>query len=129
MHLSYHLRFLFELLSSGTVERLCRKIAAAGIPYGFGGIARLEQGLLPAERVVVEHYRLGSSAAILSRSFAQPGGDDTLGEFAQTMTREVARLREYEKFAAAMSPAEYECNRREVCRLVAQIADSMGERA
>ena len=32
---------MFELLTNGTVERLCRKIAAADIPYGFGGIAKI----------------------------------------------------------------------------------------
>ena len=36
---------------------------------GFGGIARLGFGMLPAEHVIAEHYRLGSTAVILSRSF------------------------------------------------------------
>jgi citrate lyase beta subunit len=69
LHLSYGLDFMFELLSNGTVEGLCMKMKNAGIKYGFGGIARIGEGLLPAERVIMEHYRLGSSRAILSRSF------------------------------------------------------------
>ena len=59
----------FELLTDGTVEALCRKFAEKGIPYGFGGIASLGRGLLPAEYIIKEHYRLGSTSVILSRSF------------------------------------------------------------
>ena len=69
IHLSYGMTFMFELLANGTVEMLCEKIKAKGIPYGFGGIARLGTGDLPAEKVIMEHYRLGSTRAILSRSF------------------------------------------------------------
>lgn len=69
MHLSYHLTFMFELLSNGLVENMCKKFKEYGIPYGFGGIAKIGEGLLPAERIIAEHYRLGSTRAILSRSF------------------------------------------------------------
>ena len=62
-------KFMFELLADGTVEQLCNKFKQKGIPYGFGGIGRLGRGDLPAEYIVKEHYRLGSSCAILSRSF------------------------------------------------------------
>ncbi|TDL32843.1 aldolase [Jeotgalibacillus sp. S-D1] len=69
LHLSYNMHFMFELLANGTVEKLCRKFDAAGILYGFGGIAQLGQGILQAENIMAEHFRLGSSMAILSRSF------------------------------------------------------------
>lgn len=69
MHLSYGLTFMFELLSNGLVETMCKKFKKHGIPYGFGGIAKIGEGLLPAERIIAEHYRLGSTRAILSRSF------------------------------------------------------------
>lgn len=69
LSLGYGKKFMFELLSDGTVEKLCKKFKAKGIPYGFGGIAALGKGMLPAERVIAEHYRLGSTCAILSRSF------------------------------------------------------------
>jgi hypothetical protein len=69
MHLAYKKRFMFELLVDGTVERLCKKFKEKGIPYGFGGIASLGKGAIPAEKVIAEHYRLGSTGAILSRSF------------------------------------------------------------
>lgn len=69
LSLGYGMKFMFQLLADGTVERLCEKFRAKGIPYGFGGIAALGKGMLPAERVIAEHYRLGSTCAILSRSF------------------------------------------------------------
>lgn len=62
-------KFMFELLADGTVEKLCRIFAEKGVPYGFGGIASLGRGLLPAEYIIKEHYRLGSGSVILSRSF------------------------------------------------------------
>lgn len=69
MHLSYGMTFMFELLSNGQVETMCNKFKKHGIPYGFGGIAKIGEGLLPAECIIAEHYRLGSTRAILSRSF------------------------------------------------------------
>ena len=69
MSLGYGKKFMFELLSDGTVEKLCLKFKLAGIPFGFGGIASIGTGQLPAEAILKEHYRLGSSMVILSRSF------------------------------------------------------------
>lgn len=69
LHLAYGQKFMFQLLADGTVERLCNIIQANGIKYGFGGIARVGYGMLPAEYIMAEHYRLGSTAAILSRGF------------------------------------------------------------
>ncbi|MBE5737098.1 MAG: aldolase [Clostridiales bacterium] len=69
LHLAYGQKFMFQLLADGTVERLCKTIKENGIKYGFGGIARVGYGMLPAEYIMAEHYRLGSTAAILSRGF------------------------------------------------------------
>ncbi len=70
LHLSYNKKFMFELLTDGTVESICKKIEQQGIPYGFGGIASLGKGTVPAELIISEHIRLKSSRVILSRSFA-----------------------------------------------------------
>ena len=69
LHLAYGQKFMFQLLADGTVEKLCKTIQSSGIKYGFGGIARIGYGMLPAEYIIAEHYRLGSTAAILSRGF------------------------------------------------------------
>lgn len=69
LSLGYGQSFLFEPLADGTVEKLCLKFRECGLPYGFGGIASPGKGLVHTEHIVGEHYRLGSTAAILSRSF------------------------------------------------------------
>ncbi len=69
LHLAYKMKFMFQLLCEGTVQRLCEKFKARGVKYGFGGIARIGLGMLPAEHIITEHYHLGSTAAILSRGF------------------------------------------------------------
>lgn len=96
LHLGYDMKFMFELLSDGTVERLCRKIKEKGIPYGFGGIAQLGEGILPAEYVIAEHYRLGSSMAILSRSFCNVNTIENIAEAQEVFSRGVLEIREYE---------------------------------
>ena len=40
LHLCYHQRFMFQLLTDGTVDRLCAELREASIPYGFGGVGR-----------------------------------------------------------------------------------------
>lgn len=66
LHLERKLKFMFQLLSDGTIENL---MSRATKPTGFGGIARLGAGMVPGELVMAEHVRLGSSGVILSRAF------------------------------------------------------------
>lgn len=69
LHLEKGMKFMFQLLADGTVDKLADKIKAKGIPFGFGGIATLDGGALPGSMVLKEHVRLGSSMVIVSRSF------------------------------------------------------------
>lgn len=97
LSLGYGKKFMFELLADGTVERLCNKFKEKGIPYGFGGIAALGKGILPAERIITEHYRLGSSRVILSRSFCDTKKIKHLGEISLIFIEGVKEIRDYEK--------------------------------
>lgn len=128
LHLGYGLPFMFDLLADGTVERLCRRLEQAGLPYGFGGIARLGLGDLPAEAVVAEHYRLGSSMAILSRSFCNVTTETDLGRVADLFALEVARIRDYEASLALEDEWFFEDNRMTVVRVVKQISDRRAAR-
>ena len=123
LHLSYGLTFMFELLSNGMVENLCQKFKAKGIPYGFGGIARIGEGTLPAERIVMEHYRLGSTRVILSRSFCNTEEIKDVTAIERIFADNMIRLREYEKTLVQKTADEYECNKQAVQECVAQIVE------
>ncbi len=96
LSIGYGKRFMFELLSDGTVERLCMKCKEKGIPYGFGGIASIGKGRVPAEMIIREHYRLGSTSVILSRSFCDVDKLEHLGMINATFIRGVREIREFE---------------------------------
>lgn len=69
LHLEYNLKFMFEPLANGMLDKAAELLSKRGIPFGFGGIARAGEGVLPGELVLAEHLRLGSSMVILSRTF------------------------------------------------------------
>lgn len=96
LSLGYGKKFMFELLSDGTVERLCMKFRQRGIPYGFGGIAALGKGMLPSEYVIREHYRMGSTCTILSRSFCNVNKIHHMGVISSTFVNGVREIRELE---------------------------------
>ena len=121
LHLSYGMTFLFEPLADGTVEMLCRKCQAAGLPVGFGGIAKLGDGLLPAEKVIMEHYRLGSTRAILSRTFCDNAKIESVEEIDRVFRENMAALRKYEDAVAAMTKEDFERNQYDVCKAVDEI--------
>lgn len=97
----YHKKFMFELLSDGTVETLCRRMQIAGKFYGFGGIASLGRGLVPAEMIIKEHYRLGSRMAILSRSFCNISKIDELDAVEEIFYRGIREIRNLESECAS----------------------------
>lgn len=76
LHISMGLTFMFELLSGGLVEYIADKCSRAGVPFGFGGIARIGEGDLPSDYILGEHVRLGSTSVILSRTFKGIAGVD-----------------------------------------------------
>lgn len=97
LHLGYGMKFMFELLADGTVEMICNKISEKGIPYGFGGVAQIGRGDLPAENIIAEHYRLGSTMVILSRSFLNTNSVRSIKEIEEIFCRGVKAIRDYEK--------------------------------
>lgn len=120
LSLGYGRKFMFELLTDGTVEALCRKFAEKGIPYGFGGIASLGRGLLPAEYIIKEHYRLGSTSVILSRSFCNINKVTDMRVLRTLFRDGVGQIRQLE-LECAEGRIDYEQNRQKVCDIVKQI--------
>ena len=96
LSLGYGMKFMFELLTDGTVEKLCTKIRNKGIPYGFGGIASIGKGAIPAEMIIEEHYRLGSTCAILSRSFCNVDKIDCIDTVRATFVNGMREIRKFE---------------------------------
>lgn len=119
LSLEYGLPFMFSLLADGTVERLCARIRPYRIPYGFGGVARLGGGRLPSEHVLMEHVRLGSTRAILARSFFNGESIQDFEEAKRVFTAEFAKLRAAETAFTAATEQELLENSRAVRRLCA----------
>lgn len=128
LHLSYGLDFMFQLLTNGTVEMLCEKFASVGLPYGFGGIAKIGSGAVPAEKIILEHYRLGSTRAILSRSFCDNEKIGNLNEIDHDFNVNMKKLRDYEQFAASASDIVFEKNRKEIVVAVNSVSKIMRKR-
>lgn len=126
LHLGYKLSFMFELLTNGVVEKLCNKFKKYNIPYGIGGIAALNKGTLPAEYVIAEHYRLGSTCAILSRSFCNlKNYDNNIEEFSQKFLTGITEIRGYEKVLANENEVFFENNRQMVSEIVDRIVEQI----
>jgi len=93
LHLAYKLDFMFEPLASGLLDKLAERLNSYGIPFGIGGLARVDEGRLPAGLLLAEHVRLGSTAAILSRTFhRQLSAVDAL-QNQMDFSAEICRLR------------------------------------
>ncbi len=122
MHLELGMKFMFELLADGTVERLGNKIKAKGIPFGFGGIATIDGGELPGSMVLKEHVRLGSSMVIVSRSFCNSDLMTDLNEVKHIFDSGISDLRALEEEAAHADAAYLEENRKAVVAAVNKIA-------
>lgn len=128
LHLAYEMSFMFELLSNGTVEQICDKIKAKGIPYGFGGIAKIGEGMLPAEKVIMEHYRLGSTRAILSRSFCNTDIVRNEDEIEAIFSTEMKKLRDFENEITTMSSENFISNMEEVKKKINAIVEKIGQK-
>jgi len=114
LHLSLGLRFMFEPLALGMVERVAVTARRQGVRFGFGGIARAEEGLLPGRDVLAEHLRLGSNSVILSRTFHREGE----GSFED----EVGRLRAAEAALARRTPAQVQEDSARIAATIEAIA-------
>ncbi|MCT7646451.1 HpcH/HpaI aldolase/citrate lyase family protein [Aliarcobacter butzleri] len=96
LHLAMNLNFMFELLSGGIVDYLSNKIKNKNIPFGFGGIATLDSGMISGEMILKEHIRLNSSMVILSRAFKNAAKED-FSKFEKEFLKLTYKLEELKK--------------------------------
>lgn len=111
LHLCHEMTFMFELLADGTVQKLAEKIKARGISFGFGGVARVGTGTLPAECIFGEHYRLGSDRVILSRAFCDVSKEESIEAIEKKLVTGVKDVREFEKRIEKWTSDKFEENR------------------
>jgi citrate lyase beta subunit len=128
LHIERKTTFMFEFLVDGNLDMLATKIRNKGITFGFGGMARIGELLPPAERILAEHYRLGSSGVILSRSFCHPSQVNNSEEFEKRFLESVRAIRETEANLWKQNIAFFEANRRQVIDEVAQVVKTIKER-
>ena len=120
LSIGYGRKFMFELLSDGTVERICNKFKEYGMSYGFGGIASIGKGMLPSEKIIKEHYRLGSTCVILSRSFCNVNNISHFGIISSTFVNGVNEIRQFEEECQKYS-SYFTDNQTEIADIVRQI--------
>ena len=123
LHLGLKRLFMFSLVADGTVEAICNKFREKGIPYGFGGIARIRHGLIPAEYLIGEIYRLGSSIAIVSRSFCNVKEDYETIE--KIFKKGIGEIRRFEEEIRKKDYRYFLKNQRRLKKKVAEIEENM----
>ena len=121
LHLSLGWRFMFEPLAEGLLDGVANRVHAHGLRFGFGGIARLDEGLLPGRDVLAEHLRLGSAAVILSRTFHRGGATGSVAG-------DISALREAEDCLAQRTPAQIKADHQRITASIQAIAETMPPR-
>ena len=121
LHLSLGCRFMFEPLAEGLLDSVATRVHARGLRFGFGGIARLDEGLLPGRDVLAEHLRLGSAAVILSRTFHRGGATGSVAG-------DISALRQAEDYLAQRTPAQIKADHQRITASIRGIAETMPPR-
>lgn len=127
LSLGYGKSFMFELLADGTVEKLCMKLKRSGVRYGFGGVAAIGTGMLPAEAILKEHYRLGSSMVILSRAFCNTGTETNIDYIREKFDVGVRSIRSFEK-EIELHSAYFRENEAKVSAVVEEIVQAINRK-
>ena len=125
LHLAYKKTFMFELLIDGTVDRLARILNEHGVRFGFGGFARVGYGILPAEKILTQHYALGSQMAILSRGFCDANRVEDPETVREDFIEGVKGVRTKEKEAALYTKEQFEENYKQIEETVIKIVEGI----
>jgi 2-keto-3-deoxy-L-rhamnonate aldolase RhmA len=123
LHLALKRRFMFELLIDGTVSRIADSLRTRGVPFGIGGLARVGEGLVPAECLVAEHVALGSTAAILSRTFHRNDSDPTMLAGGPLLGSEIGKLRDAFRDRRDMTPTQLDALRADTAARIRRVVE------
>ena len=99
------LDFMFQPLAEGTLEEAAQALRSHDVSFGIGGIARAGEGIVSPEYLLGEHVRLGSDAAILSRTLHRGAMNVQSLQANMDFAAELAKLQEiYADFRTADAP-------------------------
>ena len=118
MHLALKMKFMFQLLTDGSVDKWTRIIVQKGIMYGFGGLASLNGGTVPGRMILKEHYRLGSQMVIVSRAFCNTDNMTDLDKVRSIFNNGIADIRKMENEMNKLSKEDFKNNHKAVCDAV-----------
>lgn len=121
MHLALKMKFMFQLLADGSVDKWASIIRSKGIPFGFGGLASLDDGAIPGRMILKEHYRLGSQMVIVSRSFCNTDKITNLEEIHNIFIKGITAIRQMESTMFSLKSEDFNNNHRAVCEAVYKI--------
>lgn len=124
LHIGLGLNFMFETIAYGILDFVASRCNEKGIVFGFGGVARIGQGELPAEYIIGEHYRVGSQTVILSRVFkgTRDSGEKAFFDF--DLKEELSKIRQREAECAAWGKKDFENNHDHVKKCVKRILNN-----
>ena len=125
LHRDLGMRFMFEPLAAGVVDRVAAVAKRAGKRFGFGGIARLDEGLLPGRVVLGEHLRLGSTSVILSRTFNRERIEAPESDWRAIYAREIGLMQHAAMVLAQRDAAEVENDRLLAIDLIRRVAQTL----
>lgn len=123
LHLEMGSPFMFEPLATGLVDEFCEVAGRNGCRFGFGGVARMDEGELPGRLVLAEHVRLGTHSVILSRTFHRRSRDLEEARANIDFELEIAHLRTAEKKLSGRTRDQIEEDHAEVVRCIQSILE------
>lgn len=112
LSLGYGYKFMFKPLANGMVDNITARFKQKGLCFGFGGIASLGKGAVPSEMIIAEHYRLGSTCAILSRSFCNTSQNNDTRLLNNVFNEGISEIRQWERYCKEQSSSFFEDNSR-----------------
>ena len=121
LHLSLGLKCMFEPLTDGLVDYMAAIFRERGLRFGIGGVARLGKGSIPADLILSEHVRLGSSRVILSRDYCKIFDDSPREDAPSAFQREMGKLREHVERLHRLSRLDLTTNSEDIKKAVARV--------
>jgi len=125
LHLSLGLDFLFEPLALGLIDWMAEMAKTCGRSFGFGGMAVIGSGELPAERILGEHVRMGSSCVILSSRFGKDIDITQEKGRRERLTKAVAAIQSEWKRLYERTPQQMQADASETFAIIRTLADKL----